>query len=103
MLLYPENVIEDFYKVLTEQGIDREMKVLKYGSQDYPGYAYIKIYNREADKQHMIENLKEMLNIEQTMTFGSIKGRYDEVIQNGDMNRVVHVLKKKYEPLAWKI
>lgn len=98
MLLYPKAVIESFYKVLEKNNLTKELKVLKYDSQDYPGYAYIKIYNKNATKTNMICYLKEMLGIDKTVTFGSIEGKYDVVVQSGDTNEVVHILKKLYEP-----
>lgn len=99
MLLYPKQIIETFYQVLWENGILDKLKVLKYDSQDYPGYAYIKIYNKNATRENMSWYLKEMLGLEKTITFGSIEGRYDVVVELGDTNKVVHELKKKYEPV----
>lgn len=97
MLLYPTEVIEAFYEKLEAAGITRELKVLKYASDDYPGYSYIKIYNRNATKENMVQYLKEMTGLSKTVTFGSIPGRYDVVVEPGDTNRVVHVLKQMYE------
>lgn len=104
MLLYPRQTIEKFYAVLEENKITEELKVLKYDSVDYPGYSYIKIYNKNAKKENMIDYLKEMLEIEKTVTFGSIPGRYDEYIMPGDTNQMVRSLKKRYEPVKnpWK-
>jgi hydroxymethylpyrimidine pyrophosphatase-like HAD family hydrolase len=102
MLLYPENVIEKMYLKLEEAGLTRELKVLKYASDDYPGYSYIKIYNKNACKENMIEYLKDMTGVEKTVTFGSIEGHYDIVVNPGDTNKVVHILKKLYEPIKLK-
>jgi hypothetical protein len=102
MLLYPSDVIEKLYHKLEEAGITRELKVLKYASDDYRGYSYIKIYNRNACKENMIEYLKAMMCVEKTVTFGSIEGHYDIVVNPGDTNKVVHMLKKLYEPVRWK-
>ena len=99
MLLYPTEVIETFYQKLEKENITKDLKVLKYASNDYPGYSYIKIHNRNATKENMIQYLKEMTGMSQTITFGSIAGRYDVVVEPGDTNRVVHVLKKMYEPV----
>lgn len=99
MMLYPHEVIEHFYKVLQEHGITEELKVLKYDSVDYSGYAYIKIYNKNAAKENMIAYLKEMLHIEKTVTFGSIPDHYDVVVRPGDTNQVVHSMRKLYEPV----
>lgn len=99
MLLYPSEVIEDFYRVLQEKNITEELKVLKYASTDYPGYSYIKIYNKNATKENMIAYLKEILNLRKTVTIGSIPGKYDKVVESGDTNQVVRILKKIYEPV----
>lgn len=104
MLLYPKQVIEEFYQVLKVNKILDKLKVLKYDSMDYPGYAYIKIYNKNATRENMSWYLKEMLSLEKTITFGSIEGQYDVVVRPGDTNKVVHELKKRYEPVRapWK-
>lgn len=99
MLLYPRQIIEEFYQVLEENKILNKLKVLRYDSMDYPGYAYIKIYNKNATRENMSWYLKEMLGLEKTITFGSIEGQYDVVVKPGDTNKVVHELKKRYEPV----
>jgi hypothetical protein len=99
MLLYPHAVIEDMYNKLVEAGFHKELKILKYKSEDYKGYSYIKIYNRNATKENMIEYLKTMVEVNKTVTFGSIEGRYDVVVNPGDTNKVVHMVRKIYEPV----
>ena len=47
----------------------------------------------------MLEYLKSTLDISKTVTFGTIQGKYDYVVQEGDSNTVVHTLKKLYEPV----
>jgi hypothetical protein len=47
----------------------------------------------------MIEYLKSMVEVDKTVTFGSIEGRYDVIVNQGDMNKVVHVVRKMYEPV----
>ena len=103
MLLYPQKVIDNFYQVLEQNEITEKLKVLKYDSVDYPGYAYIKIYNRNATRENMSEYLKNMMNLNKTVTFGSIPGRYDVVIRPGDTNKVVQELKKQYEPVTLRL
>lgn len=100
MLLYPKAVIEALYQTMDEAGLTKELKILKYASHDYPGYSYIKIYNKNATKENMMAYLKNMTQVSEIVTFGSIEGRYDIVIENGDSNRVVHMLKKMYEPIG---
>lgn len=55
---------------------------------------------RNASKENMIHYLKDMLGVDKTVTFGSIPDRYDIIVESGDANRVVHILKKQYEPFG---
>lgn len=98
MLLYPNEVIEDFYETLRAAGITKEFKVVRQQAKHYPGYSYLKIYNRNAAKENMIQYLQKILCLEKIITFGSIPGCYDVVVEEGDSNKVVHMLKKMYEP-----
>ncbi|MCC8049382.1 MAG: HAD hydrolase family protein [Clostridiales bacterium] len=100
MLLYPKEISEQFYETLKSRGMTERFKILFYDSVNYPGYSYIKIYNKNASRERMLSELKQILGLEKTVTFGSIPGKYDEVV-HGDMNRVVHVLRKRYEPVVW--
>lgn len=102
MLLYPSQVIEAFYDTLSASGLVSELKILKYDSDDYPGYSYIKIYNKNATKENMMAYLKNMTQVSEIVTFGSVAGRCDVLIENGDSNKAVHVLKKMYEPVGIK-
>lgn len=101
MLLYPKEVLTKFYRELDAYGYTKRLKILFYDSHDYPGYAYIKIYNKNATKENMIHYLLSMLGLEKTVTFGSIPDRYDVLVESVDSNMVVHALKKLYEPIAW--
>ena len=101
MLLYPHDIMESFYHVLEKEGITESLKVVFYDSVDYPGYSYIKIYNRNATKDNMIHYLKEQLKIENTVTFGTIPGKYDIVVRPGDSETTVRRLRKLYEPVKF--
>lgn len=100
MLLYPKPVIEAFYEKLRQEGLLEKLKVLAYDSVDYPGYAYIKIFNRNATKENMIAQLKENTGLEKTVTFGTVSGSFDVVVKAGDINTVVHTLKHLYEQVG---
>ena len=99
MLLYPKEVIEAFYKRLEETGITEELKVITGNSKDAPEYSFMKIYNQNATKENMIQYLKEKLGIEKTITFGSVAGRYEVLIEPGNSEKTVHMLKKMYGPV----
>lgn len=98
MMVYPDKDIEKIYQILDGEGILEELKVLKYASEEYPGYSYIKIYNKNAVRENMNRYLLEMTGASSMVTFGSISGKCDVVIRLGDENGVVRELKKRYEP-----
>lgn len=97
MLIYPDEKIEEIYGILAADGITEKLKVLKYKSNDYKGYSYIKIYNKNATRQNMIELLKRELGVDKTVTFGTIPNTYDYVVEEGNTNQVVHKIKKLFE------
>lgn len=99
MLLYPKDRIEALYQLMKQQTITESLKVLVYDAAEYPGYAYMKIYNRNASREHMLLYLKELISVEKTVTFGSIADKYDVVVTDGDVNRVVQEIRKRYEPV----
>ena len=44
-------------------------KVLKYESEDFPGYSYIKVYNKNANKENMINEIKSIINVDKKHFF----------------------------------
>lgn len=104
MLLYPKAETERFYQILEKENITAHYRVLKYDSTDYPGYAYIKIYNKNASREHMILYLQQTLGIRKTVTFGSIPGKYDVLVQDSNTGGMIRTLKRLYEPVKrpWK-
>ena len=50
----------------------------------------------------MLELLKQDLGVEKAVTFGSIEGQADVVLQDDTGNRVVKVLERMYEPYLWE-
>ena len=75
------------------------LRIITYASNDFPGYAYIKIYNKNATKENMIQYLKQMMQTEEVVTFGTIPGQYDVCIETEDANKVIREVRKRYEPI----
>lgn len=102
MMIHETKIIEEIYEALQHTEFSERLRMVTYPSDDYPGYSYIKIYNKNATRDHMIEYLKKEIGVERSVTFGSIRGKYDILIEEYDNNKVVKTLKKIYEPLVWK-
>lgn len=98
MLLDKTEKIDAFYQRLTEAEYDKKLKIIKYLSDDYKGYSYIKIYNKNASKDNMLLYLKEQYGLDKSFTFGTIFGKYDMLIEENNFNKMVRLVRKKYEP-----
>lgn len=97
MILATDKEVDGFYDILVSMGYEHKLKVLKYKSDEYDGYSYIKIYNKNASKENMLLYLKDKYSIEKTITFGTIPGRYDVLVSNDSFNEMVRQVRKKYE------
>lgn len=97
MLIDSTEIIQSLYQALLENPDFTNLKILCYESDKYPGNSYLKIYNHNATKHNMLDYLKEILNVSETYSFGTIEGKYDYIIQHGDSNQVIKIMKKKYE------
>jgi len=102
MMINESAKMQRIYEELKEKGMLDDYKILMYPSNDYEGFSYIKIYNKDATRENMLENLKAMLYVETCITFGSIKDQCDVWISNSDGNVVVKKLKQLYEPIGIK-
>lgn len=99
MILDKKDTVDTLYEKLCLEGFDKKLKIVHYDSLDYEGYSYIKIYNKNAKKENMLEYLKNSLEINHIISFGTIPGRYTYTITPGDSNAVVKLMKKEYEPI----
>ncbi len=86
--------IAALYDRLVHSEAGQLLKIITYPSQDYPGYSYIKIYNRNAGKQHMTEILCREYGIEKCSTVAANGSR--------SMNCITRNLKHSFEPLIFK-
>lgn len=99
MAINKTEYLKNVYEELQKHEYAKGLKILFYDSKDYPGYSYIKIYNHNATKENMLIYLKEFVKVDKVITFGTIKDRYTYVIEPGDSNRVVKLIRKEYEPI----
>ena len=74
------------------------LKLVKYPANDQEGYYFLKIYSKDASKENMLAYLKNYSGLTDTMTFGTVTGKYDVVIRENDFNEMVKRVRKAYEP-----
>ncbi|MCM1165909.1 MAG: HAD hydrolase family protein [Lachnospiraceae bacterium] len=83
--------INALYKRVSESEAGKSLKILCYPSDDYKGFSYIKIYNKNADKEHMLQCLSELCGTEKTAVI--------ETDRHG-LNSIARELKRSFEPLV---
>ena len=98
MLLDTYERINAFYNKLLDLEYDKILKIIKCSSEEHRGYSYIKIYNKNASKDKMLNFLKNAYGINRTMTFGTVIGKYDVIVKKNSFNEMVKRVRKKYEP-----
>lgn len=98
MCIGDQQKMDFIYQELINQTFSGEIKILYYPSTNYPGQMYLKIYDRRATKENMIAYLKEYTGIQETMSFGSIEGKYDITVHPNEHDIVVRTLERVYEP-----
>ncbi len=94
MMVDQSDRISALYDQLIHSEVGQLLKMITYPSQDYPRYSYIKIYNRNAGKQHMTEILCREYGIEKCSTVAANGSR--------SMNSITRNLKHSFEPLIFK-
>ncbi len=62
--------IDRLSREIRESEIHEELKILTYPSEEDDGFAYLKIYNRNASVQNMTDYLRKMTGARNTLTFG---------------------------------
>ena len=104
MMVDQTEKIRKIYDRLKAKVDSKEYKMLFYASKDYPGYSYIKIYDKGATRERMTKYLAQDMGIHKITTFGSIPGESDVLVEDSNRNTMVKELKKRFEPvtLTWK-
>lgn len=87
---------------LKEAEFAKKLRWLHYASVDFPGYSYIKIYDRESSRTKSIDYLKEVVPNEDSMILGSAVDHCNICIDEKSADEVTKLLRRKYEPYIWE-
>lgn len=104
MMIDQTEKIRGIYERLQTKIRPDEYKMISYESSHYPGYSYIKIYEKDVTRERMTKYLAEDMGIHKITTFGSIPGKSDVLVEDSNKNTMVKELKRLFEPvtLPWK-
>lgn len=104
MILDTHERIEAAYAKLMKESWAGEYRVVKDVS-DFAGYSFLKVYDVNTSREAMLGELERRMGTRETVTFGSVPGRYDVYIEKDDRDRMIRELKKRFEPVdirGWK-
>lgn len=101
MIVDNEEKIAEICEYLQKQECLCKLKINIQEVKDFPGYFYLRIYNKNALKKNMIQYLKDYVECDQVVTFGTVEGKYDVVLKENDSNEVVKSMKRLYKPYVW--
>lgn len=102
MVLVETEISEQLVKELKEKEFAKNLRWLHYESVDFPGYSYIKIYDRESSRLNAIEYLTKVVPNENRMVLGR-KAEHCNVCTDGkSADEVTKLLRRKYEPYIWE-
>ncbi len=92
--------ISELYTAITESEAGSSVKILSYPSDDFKGYSYIKIYNKNASKRNMIQYLMDEYEISSALTIGAQE--YNDIKASGrSLNSITKELRKNFKPLIF--
>ena len=92
--------IETLYAALEAAGLAEQVKIRLDPAPEYPGYSYLKVYEKSASRQAMLERLKADLQVEKSVMLSSLPDQGDVLVKGG--TQAVKVLERLFEPLVWQ-
>ncbi len=83
--------IQALVRELHNSGIEKDFKLLTYPSDDYSGYSYLKIYNRNASVKNMVDYLKDNYRTDGVISLSdNRRNKADYYLE--DSNQIIHKL-----------
>ena len=68
----------------------------------YAGARCLKIYAAKASRKRMLRVLATRRGLHKIVTFGSVRGMYDVVIEDADKDACVKELKRRFSPVDFR-
>lgn len=98
LILEKTEILEEKQRLFLSRDWSGEYRTVLAPSP-FAGYSALKIYDVSVSRQGMLKKLQQRLQPAETVTFGSVPGRYDVVIESVDHNHMVRELKRRFEPV----
>lgn len=96
------DVIDGFLKIIEKEEFRNDIYIDAVMESDYKGYKSASIYCKTASKEERIRYLMDETGTDQVVTIGSTSNSFDVVIEDGDENLAVKIIKRIYEAFFWE-
>lgn len=87
--------IDSLVKELESSDISQELKLISYPDDEYPGYSYLKIYNKNASVRNMIDYLKLQTGTDKEITI-SDNARMAADLHISECNQIIRKIHNMY-------
>lgn len=95
-------VIDGLLKLIEQTEIRDEIHLDVVPEKDYPGYKSVSVYSKTALIEDRIKYLMDETGVLQVVTIGSAGRGFDVVIEDGDENSGVKIIRRLYEAFFWE-
>ena len=99
LILEESEKLERVCQRLRQEEWARDYRVTPDPSMAHGGFSVVRIYSAAASREAMLRELERRMQTKETVTFGSIAGRYDVYIEHADKDAMVKELKRRFEPV----
>lgn len=100
MTVQPDALIQSIRQIIEVSPHNENLRLVTRKSEAYPGYSYLKVFNRNAHRENMIEYLLEETKLQKAVTFGNPQWNYDVSVDAYDNSKIARTLKRLYEPFC---
>jgi len=102
MVLDAADKVDALYAEILRQPWHDAYRLVYDEAKAYPGEKCLKIYAPQARRDLMARELADRLGLPEVVTFGSIPGYCDVLIEDADKDVMVKELKHRFEPVDWR-
>ena len=96
MIIDLDEKISELLSALEETTFREDLKLISYPSDEYEGYSYLKIYNKNASVENMLDYLRVKTDLEELVTVGDDHSRHAVMYKDHDSNEIVRQLHRLY-------
>ena len=86
---------------LRAEGIYDQYKILRYKFLHHEGLGYLRIFSKTADRQAMLEELRQVCGLEKLKSFGNDPDSYDICVRAAEGESIIKAIKDNAEPFIW--